>query len=70
MRQISSHLPEPIRMVGLSTSLANAKDLGQWLGATSHATFNFPPGVCVCMCGEVWVFVWGGVGLYGESELG
>lgn len=44
MRQISSHAPTPIRMLGLSTSLANAKDLAQWLGASTHATFNFPPG--------------------------
>lgn len=45
MRQISSHAASPIRMLGLSTSLANAKDLAQWLGASSQATFNFPPGV-------------------------
>ncbi|CBI36671.3 unnamed protein product, partial [Vitis vinifera] len=24
---------------------ANAKDLGEWIGATSHGLFNFPPGV-------------------------
>ena len=29
----------------LSTSLANAKDLGEWIGATAHGLFNFPPGV-------------------------
>ncbi|KAL0409431.1 UNVERIFIED_CONTAM: DExH-box ATP-dependent RNA helicase DExH12 [Sesamum radiatum] len=34
-----------IRIVALSTSLANAKDLGEWIGATSHGLFNFPPGV-------------------------
>ena len=32
------------RIVGLSTSLANAKDLGEWIGATSNGMFNFPPG--------------------------
>lgn len=26
-------------------SLANAKDLGEWIGATSQGLFNFPPGV-------------------------
>ncbi|PHU15482.1 U5 small nuclear ribonucleoprotein kDa helicase [Capsicum chinense] len=34
-----------IRIVALSTSLANAKDLGGWIGATSHGIFNFPPRV-------------------------
>ena len=32
------------RIVGLSTSLANAKDLGEWIGATTNGMFNFPPG--------------------------
>ena len=45
MRYISSQLDKPIRVVGLCTSLANAKDLGEWLGAGSHGMFNFPPGV-------------------------
>jgi pre-mRNA-splicing helicase BRR2 len=33
----------PIRIVALSTSLLNAKDLGDWIGATSHSLFNFHP---------------------------
>ncbi|CAL8467727.1 g7265 [Coccomyxa elongata] len=45
MRYISNQRESPIRIVGLSTSLANAKDLGEWIGATSHGLFNFPPGV-------------------------
>lgn len=45
MRYISSQLDTPIRIVGLCTSLANAKDLGEWIGATSHGLFNFPPGL-------------------------
>ena len=48
MRYISSQKEgdgeAPIRIVGLCTSLANAKDLGEWIGATSHGLFNFPPG--------------------------
>jgi pre-mRNA-splicing helicase BRR2 len=44
MRYISSQTESPIRIVGLCTSLANAKDLGEWIGATSHGLFNFPPG--------------------------
>ena len=44
MRYIASQVDKPMRIVGLSTSLADAKDLGEWIGATSHALFNFPPG--------------------------
>lgn len=44
MRLIASQVPDPIRIVGLCTSLANAKDLGEWIGASSHSLFNFPPG--------------------------
>ncbi|KAL8109951.1 DExH-box ATP-dependent RNA helicase DExH12-like [Apium graveolens] len=45
MRHIASEIDNKIRIVALSTSLANAKDLGEWIGATSHGLFNFPPGV-------------------------
>lgn len=45
MRRIASHIGSNIRVVALSASLANAKDLGEWIGATSHGLFNFPPGV-------------------------
>ncbi|CAJ1958047.1 unnamed protein product [Sphenostylis stenocarpa] len=45
MRYIASQVDNKIRIVALSTSLANAKDLGEWIGATSHGLFNFPPGV-------------------------
>ena len=45
MRYIASHVENKIRLVALSTSLANAKDLGEWIGATSHGLFNFPPGI-------------------------
>jgi pre-mRNA-splicing helicase BRR2 len=45
MRYIGSQPDNQIRIVALSTSLANAKDLGEWIGASSHGLFNFPPGV-------------------------
>lgn len=44
MRLIASQVETPIRILGLCTSLANAKDLGEWIGASSHSLFNFPPG--------------------------
>lgn len=45
MRSIANENGNKIRIVALSTSLSNAKDLGEWIGATSHGLFNFPPGV-------------------------
>jgi pre-mRNA-splicing helicase BRR2 len=34
-----------VRVIGLSTSLANAKDVGDWIGAPSQSVFNFAPDV-------------------------
>ena len=45
MRYISSHTATPIRIVGLSTALSNARDLGDWLGIERAGLFNFPPSV-------------------------
>eukprot|EP00850_Spirogloea_muscicola_P007775 SM000040S14787 [mRNA] locus=s40:365737:377479:+ [translate_table: standard] len=45
MRYMDSQIENKVRIVGLSTSLANAKDLGEWIGASSQGLFNFPPGV-------------------------
>ncbi|KAJ1627390.1 Sec63 Brl domain-containing protein [Pavlovales sp. CCMP2436] len=44
-RYIGAQTDQPIRIVGLSTSLANARDLAEWLGAPAHALFNFHPSV-------------------------
>jgi replicative superfamily II helicase len=35
----------PIRFVGLSTALANAHDLADWLGSGRPGLFNFKPSV-------------------------
>jgi activating signal cointegrator complex subunit 3 len=48
MRFISSQTGLPIRFVGLSTALANARDLGDWLGIdekSGGALYNFRPSV-------------------------
>ncbi|CAG8675083.1 6955_t:CDS:2 [Cetraspora pellucida] len=45
MRYIAHQTKNPIRIVCLSTSLANAQDLGEWIGATPHTIFNFHPSV-------------------------
>eukprot|EP00300_Choanocystis_sp_HF-7_P015400 c19039_g1_i4.p1 GENE.c19039_g1_i4~~c19039_g1_i4.p1 ORF type:complete len:914 (+),score=259.58 c19039_g1_i4:623-3364(+) len=45
MRNIASQTEHPMRIVGLTTSLGNAKDLGEWIGASPAAIFNFHPNV-------------------------
>ncbi|XP_037940900.1 activating signal cointegrator 1 complex subunit 3 [Teleopsis dalmanni] len=42
---ITSHTRQPIRIVGLSTALANAQDLANWLGITKIGLYNFKPSV-------------------------
>ncbi|EDO46714.1 predicted protein [Nematostella vectensis] len=42
---ISSHTDKKVRVVGLSTALANARDLADWLGIGSAGMFNFRPSV-------------------------
>ena len=41
MRYNASQVENKIRIVALSTSLANAKDLGEWIGATALAFSTF-----------------------------
>lgn len=45
MRYISSQIERNIRIVALSSSLANAKDVSQWLGVGPTGLFNFHPNV-------------------------
>ncbi|KAJ3381344.1 DEIH-box ATPase [Entophlyctis sp. JEL0112] len=45
MRFVSAQTENKIRIVALSTSLANARDVGEWIGATSQTVFNFHPNV-------------------------
>lgn len=42
---ISSHTTKTCRVIGLSTALANAKDLADWLGIGQDGLFNFRPSV-------------------------
>ncbi|ODN91338.1 pre-mRNA-splicing helicase BRR2 [Cryptococcus wingfieldii CBS 7118] len=42
-RYAAQQLETPIRIVACSVSLSNAKDLGDWIGATSQTIFNFSP---------------------------
>ncbi|EPX74852.1 U5 snRNP complex subunit Brr2 [Schizosaccharomyces octosporus yFS286] len=43
IRYMSLQLEKHIRIVGFSVSLANARDLGEWLGANPQNIFNFSP---------------------------
>jgi activating signal cointegrator complex subunit 3 len=45
MRYISAHTESTIRVIGLSTALANAHDLADWLGIEKTGLFNFHPTV-------------------------
>ncbi|KAJ1439332.1 Sec63 Brl domain-containing protein [Ochromonadaceae sp. CCMP2298] len=44
-RFVASQLEKSVRIVGLAASLANAKDMGDWIGAAAHGVYNFAPDV-------------------------
>ncbi|KAL8970766.1 MAG: hypothetical protein Q9197_003639 [Variospora fuerteventurae] len=43
MHYIALQMASNMRIVGLSVSLANARDIGEWLGASKHTIYNFSP---------------------------
>ncbi|MCJ1478483.1 DEIH-box ATPase [Lambiella insularis] len=45
MHYISLQTESNMRIVGLSVSLSNARDLGEWIGANKHTIYNFSPHV-------------------------
>jgi len=45
MRYMAQKQGQPVRIVGLSTAMANANDLGDWLGIPQDSLFNFKPSV-------------------------
>ena len=40
---IAVQLENGLRIIGLSVSLSNAKDIGEWIGAGKHSVYNFSP---------------------------
>ncbi|KIY53142.1 putative RNA helicase [Fistulina hepatica ATCC 64428] len=42
-RYVSAQTENRTRIIACGVSLANARDLGEWIGAPSHAIFNFSP---------------------------
>ena len=45
MHYIALQTENKMRLIGLSVSLSNAKDLGEWIGASKHTIYNFSPHV-------------------------
>lgn len=45
MHYIRSQTQLPLRIVGLSVSLSNARDIGEWIDAKKHNIYNFSPHV-------------------------
>lgn len=45
MHYIALQMEKNMRIVGLSVSLSNARDIGEWLGANKHTIYNFSPHV-------------------------
>lgn len=45
MRYIASQMKTSIRLLGLSTALANAQDVAEWMGVEEDGMFNFRPSV-------------------------
>ncbi|KZF25929.1 Sec63-domain-containing protein [Xylona heveae TC161] len=43
MHYIALQTENDMRIVGLSVSLSNARDIGEWIGATKHTIYNFSP---------------------------
>jgi pre-mRNA-splicing helicase BRR2 len=43
-RYVERQTGQRTRIVSCGVSLANAEDLGKWMGASEHAIFNFSPG--------------------------
>ncbi|MCJ1451852.1 DEIH-box ATPase [Mycoblastus sanguinarius] len=45
MHYVALQTENNMRIVGLSVSLSNARDIGEWIGATKHSIYNFSPRV-------------------------
>ncbi|KAL9632039.1 MAG: hypothetical protein Q9164_005558, partial [Protoblastenia rupestris] len=45
MHYVALQTENNMRIIGLSVSLSNARDIGEWLGATKHTIYNFSPHV-------------------------
>ena len=45
MRYIANQIEKPIRILGVATSVANSRDMAEWIGASSSNTYNFHPNV-------------------------
>jgi activating signal cointegrator complex subunit 3 len=51
LRYMANVTGRPVRFVALSTALANAKDVGDWLGVSPRGMFNFRSVLAPCSAG-------------------
>jgi len=45
MQAMATQLESGMRIIGLSVSLSNARDIGEWIGASKNTIYNFSPGI-------------------------
>lgn len=45
MHYVALQTESNMRIIGLSVSLSNARDIGEWIGASKHTIYNFSPHV-------------------------
>ena len=45
MQAMAAQLESKLRIIGLSVSLSNARDIGEWIGASKHTIYNFSPAI-------------------------
>ncbi|KTW29425.1 hypothetical protein T552_01377 [Pneumocystis carinii B80] len=43
IRYVAAQTENKVRIIALGVSLANARDLGEWIGANQHCVYNFSP---------------------------
>ncbi|BCR90755.1 ATP-dependent RNA helicase BRR2 [Aspergillus chevalieri] len=43
MHSIAVQIENGMRLIGLSVPLSNARDIGEWIGASKHTIYNFSP---------------------------
>jgi len=48
MNYIANKIKTSLRMVGLSTAMANGKDVANWFGVQKSCFYNFKPSVRPC----------------------
>jgi pre-mRNA-splicing helicase BRR2 len=56
-RYVSAQTEIKTRIVACGVSLANARDLGEWMGVPSHAILNFSPRYVRRCMNAIWLLI-------------